>query len=234
MKKLHLLIAALLVLSMTSMTPEKTDDTHQLKSSELEKPQPMYHKGMITIKVKEGIKDLGEQKGNISFNIPSLDLKASKYEVDLLEKRFRYNPKKMKKGMPDLSRIYRIEFPEKYPVTKVAREFSKDPNIEYAEAISIPHLLAVPNDPMYGDLHHLTQIKADSAWDIHKGEDGEEEVVIAIVDTGTEWDHEDLIDNIWQNMGEDYDGDGKTLEFIGGAWIFDPDDENGVDDDGNG
>jgi hypothetical protein len=94
--------------------------------------------------------------------------------------------------MPDLSRIYRIEFPEKYSVTKVAREFSKDPNIEYAEPIPIAHLLADPNDPMYGDLHHLP------------------------------------------NMGEDFDGDGKTLEFIGGAWIFDPDDENGVDDDGNG
>jgi hypothetical protein len=30
------------------------------------------------------------------------------------------------------------------------------------------------------------------------------------------------------------DGDGKTIEFTGGEWIFDPDDENGVDDDGNG
>ncbi len=116
--------------------------------------------------------------------------------------------------MPDLSRIYRIEFPEDISVTKVAREFSKDPNIEYAEPIPVAHLLAVPNDPMYGDLHHLTQtIKADSAWDIHKGEDGEEEVVIAIVDSGVDWDHEDLVDNIWQNMGEDLDGDGKTIEY---------------------
>nr|NQU92731.1 S8 family serine peptidase [Bacteroidota bacterium] len=77
-------------------------------------------------------------------------------------------------------------------------------------------------------------IKADSAWDIHKGENGEEEVVIAIVDSGVDWDHEDLVDNIWQNMGEDYDGDGKTIEFTGSEWIFDPGDENGVDDDGNG
>nr|NQU92672.1 S8 family serine peptidase [Bacteroidota bacterium] len=117
---------------------------------------------------------------------------------------------------------------------KVAREFSKDPNIEYAEPIPVIQLLEVPNDPMYGDLHHLPQIHAPEAWEIHKGENGEDEVVIAIVDSGTEWDHEDLVDNIWQNMGEDFDGDGKTIEYFGGQWIFDPDDENGVDDDGNG
>ncbi len=91
------------------------------------KVKPMFHKGMITIKVKEGIEDLGKQKGKVFFNIPSLDSKVNKYEVDLLEKRFRYNPKKMKKGMPDLSRIYRIEFPEDISVTKVAREFNEDP-----------------------------------------------------------------------------------------------------------
>lgn len=60
------------------------------------------------------------------------------------------------------------------------------------------------------------------------------EVVVGILDTGIDWKHEDLVDNIWNNLGEDADGDGKVLEKINGAWMFDPDDENGVDDDGNG
>jgi len=215
------------------MLTEKNDG-QQTKSSLMEKPQPMFHKGMITIKVKEGVGEFVKQRSAVSFNIPSLDDKANKCEVDLLEKRFKYNPKKLKIGMPDLSRIYRIEFPEEYSVTKVAREFSKDPYIEYAEPISVSYLCEVPNDPMYGDLYHLPQIKADLAWDIHKGENGTEEVVIAIVDDGADWDHEDLVDNIWQNMGEDFDGDGRTIEFIGGEWVFDSDDENGIDDDSNG
>lgn len=210
------------------------NDSQQTKSSTMENNQPMFHKGMITIKVKEGIKDLMKQKGNVFLNIPSLDSKAGKYKVDLLEKRFKYNPKKLKKGMPDLSRIYRIEFPEDYPVTKVAREFSKDPNIEYAEPIPFIQLLEVPNDPMYGQQPYLQQIFAEEAWEIHKGENGTEEVIIGVVDSGVEWGHEDLIDNIWQNMGEDFDGDGHTLEFVSGEWIFDPGDENGLDDDGNG
>jgi serine protease len=234
MKKINLLIAALLVVSMTSMMPDEKDDTQQTKSLTMEKSKPMFHKGMITIKVKEGVGEFEKQRGEVSFNIPSLDVKANKYDLDLLEKRFRYNPQKLRDDMPDLSRIYRIGFPEEYPITKVAREFSKDPNIEYAEPIPINYFCEVPNDPLYSQMDHLPQIKADSAWDIHKGEDGEEEVVIAIVDSGVDWDHEDLVDNIWQNMGEDIDGDGKTIEYNGSEWVFDPDDENNVDDDGNG
>ena len=234
MKKFYLLIAALLVVVMTSMMLTEKNDGQQTKSLTMEKSQPKFHKGMITIKVKEGVGEFDVQKGLVSFNIPSLDVKVNKYDVDLLEKRFRYNPQKLRDDLPDLSRIYRIEFPETYPVTKVAREFSKDPNIEYAEPIPVNHLLVEPNDPKYVQQQHLPQIFAPQAWDIHKGENGDEEVVIAIVDSGVDWDHEDLLDNIWQNMGEDFDGDGRTLEFIGGEWVFDPDDENGLDDDGNG
>ncbi|MBU2651099.1 MAG: S8 family serine peptidase, partial [Bacteroidetes bacterium] len=235
MKKFYLLIAALLVMGMTSMIPTEKNDGQQTTFPVMENSQPMFYKGMITIKVKEGIGDLGKQKENVSFNIPSLDTKAGKYQVDLLEKRFIYNPKKLKRGMPDLSRIYRIEFPEEYSVLKVAEEFSKDPNIEYAEPVPVNYFLEEPNDSLYSQMTHLPQIKADSAWEIHKGENGGEEVVIAIVDSGIEWDHEDLIDNIWQNLGEDADGDGHVLQqTLFGEWIFDPGDENGIDDDENG
>jgi hypothetical protein len=188
MKKFYLLIAALLLIVMTSMMQKEKNDGQLTQSSKMGDIQPMFHKGMITIKVKEGVKEFDKQKGEVAFNIPSLDFKVNKYKVDLLEKRFRYNPEKLKKGMPDLSRIYRIEFPESYPVTKVAREFSKDPIIEYAEPIPVIFLTDEPNDPMYSQQDYLPQIMADSAWDIHKGENGTEEVVIAIVDSGTEWD----------------------------------------------
>ena len=42
------------------------------------------------------------------------------------------------------------------------------------------------------------------------------------------------MDNQWENLGEDADGDGHVIEFNGIEWVFDPDDENNVDDDGNG
>jgi len=220
MKKFYLLIVALLAMVLTSMMLTEKKNSQQAKPSSMEKNQPKFQKGMITIKVKNGVGEFIKQQRKVSFNIPSLDSKAEKYEVNLLEKRFRYNPKMLKNGMPDLSRIYRITFPEKYPVTKVAREFSGDLNIEYAEPIPIAELCEVPNDPMYGDLQYLPQVWAEQAWNIHKGENGTEEVVIGIVDSGVDWDHEDLVDNIWQNLGEDADGDGHTIEYIGGQWVL--------------
>lgn len=238
MKKFMILVAVLLILALTSMMLREENDNQQSNvqslTSGINKSHPVLLKGIITIKVKKGVGELDTQKGMVRFNTPSLDAKAEKFEVDLLEKRFHYNPQKLNENLPDLSRIYKIEFPESYPVQKVAREFSKDPNIEYAEPIPQNFHCEIPDDPFYSSMNHLPQIKADSAWDIHKGEDGTEEVIIAIVDDGVDWDHEDLVDNIWQNMGEDADGDGQTLEFINDEWVLDPDDANNIDDDNNG
>ena len=59
-------------------------------------------------------------------------------------------------------------------------------------------------------------------------------VLAANHDSGCDWDHPDLVNNIWNNLGEDFDNDGHTLEWTGSAWVFDPGDINGVDDDANG
>ena len=95
-----------------------------------------------------------------------------------------------------------------------------------------------PNDSQYNQQWFLPQIHADDAWnlwDINGGEiPGNETILLASVDTGVDWDHPDLRDNIWNNLGEDADGDGVTIIQQGGNWIFDPGDENAIDDDGNG
>jgi serine protease AprX len=48
---------------------------------------------------------------------------------------------------------------------------------------------------------------------------------VAVIDTGVCYTHPDIANQIWVNPGEDLDADGA---------VMDPDDENGVDDDGNG
>ena len=101
---------------------------------------------------------------------------------------------------------------------------------------------ARPNDPGFAEqwaLHNLGQtggppgldLRARDAWDFTTGS---EAVTIAVIDAGIDWRHPDLIDNIWQNLAEDADGDGSVLAWDGSRWIFDPDDVNGLDDDGNG
>ncbi|MHA7840023.1 MAG: S8 family peptidase, partial [bacterium] len=70
------------------------------------------------------------------------------------------------------------------------------------------------------DLWGLLRVGALEAWDISQGEG----VVVAVVDTGLDWAHPDISDNVWVNSGEDLDGDGRYTAT----------DRNGVDDDDNG
>jgi len=196
--------------------------------------EPSFYKGMITIKVKEGFGNIPTQRGTVEFNNPEMDKLVDKFAINTVENRFRHRPILKNSKLPDLSRIYRITFPEEYSIVEIVTEFSKLKEIEYAEPIPLSFLCEEPNDPFYSLQQHLPQIMAEEAWNIHHGDEGTEEIVIAINDTGVDWGHPDLVDNIWQNLGEDADGDGHVLEYISGEWVFDPGDENGIDDDGNG
>nr|NQU93319.1 hypothetical protein [Bacteroidota bacterium] len=71
MKKLYILTAVLLVVLLTSMMLVEKNNNQLANSIINYEGQALFHKGMITIKVKEGIEDLGKQKGNVLFNIPS-------------------------------------------------------------------------------------------------------------------------------------------------------------------
>ena len=94
--------------------------------------------------------------------------------------------------------------------------------------------LEEPNDPLYFQQWYLNKIQAALAWNIHKGEDGDSVIILSITDTGCRYVHPDIAQNVWNNIGEDFDGDGKTFEWNGSAWIFDPGDINNIDEDGNG
>ncbi len=103
--------------------------------------------------------------------------------------------------------------------------------VEYAEPDWLVEEDGIPNDPAYNQLWGMERIDAPQAWDTQTGSTG---VVIGVIDSGVDWAHPDLVDNIWQNLGEDADGDGSVLEWDGSKWVFDPGDENGIDEDGNG
>jgi len=116
--------------------------------------------------------------------------------------------------------IYEVEYQADHKTEELIERLGHLPYVAYAERIPIYRLTEFTPDDynVFNDLYHLDLINAELAWDISQGN---EEVVIAIVDDAVMVDHEDLQNNIWINPGE-----------IPGNGI--DDDRNGYVDDVNG
>lgn len=112
--------------------------------------------------------------------------------------------------------------------SSVVKNLSQNEAIEIIEPNYIYRANKTPNDPMLGQLWGMNNIgQKDSdkqpgvagvdvgalqAWDI---ETGSRDVVVAVIDTGVDYNHADLASNMWTNDAE-----------LNG--------QKGVDDDGNG
>lgn len=98
-------------------------------------------------------------------------------------------------------------------VARTVEQYRRNDIVTAAQPNFYYNLQLTPNDPSFNStsMWGMFKISAPSAWDISTGSS---DVVVAVIDTGTRFTHQDLSANLWKNPGE-----------IPG---------NGVDDDGNG
>ncbi|KAF4671063.1 Suppressor of the cold-sensitive snRNP bioproteinsis mutant brr1-1 [Perkinsus chesapeaki] len=93
----------------------------------------------------------------------------------------------------------------------------------------------VPNDPSYTKQYQHALINTPQAWDMTTGDDS---LVVALIDSGIDYTHPDLANNIWVNPGEipgdgiDNDGNGYIDDVNG--WDFHGDTANPMDQYGHG
>jgi subtilisin family serine protease len=185
--------------------------------------------------IKPLFKDFKKNRQQLKALLKKDKATLTKKEKHIL-RRLKRAPKDAK--VPDLSRIYKIELDLEpgESLEEAVQAYNNHLDVEYAELNYVVSIDLTPNDPLYPiqwPLNNTGQefpfnvdplrgvlwmsgepdcdIDAPEAWDIHTGNS---EIIVAVVDTGVDYNHRDLDDNMWVNSDEIPD--------------------NGIDDDGNG
>lgn len=126
--------------------------------------------------------------------------------------------------IPQLQRFYTLTFSSQDPldVQQALVLLADDQQLASVSPNYLVHVTVVPTDPYFGsigswgqtyrDLWGLQNIRATNAWNITTGSGS---LIVGVLDTGLDYTHPDIIDNLYEN----------TTEASG---------TSGVDDDGNG
>lgn len=141
-----------------------------------------------------------------------------------------------------------ITINEKSNLIETAKKYMENENVLYAEPNYKRFIKAkIPNDTYFvrqWGLYNTGQmmngspgadIKAPLAWDYSKGDNS---LIIAVIDTGVDYNHEDLFGKVWINKGEicnnriDDDRNGYVDDCYG--WNFVDNNNNPMDDQGHG
>ncbi|MFQ5645500.1 MAG: S8 family peptidase [bacterium] len=116
------------------------------------------------------------------------------------------------------NRLYKLSVPSYLDIPSMLAIYRDYPLVLYAEPDYTVHALATPNDPSFSLQYAHTVSGAEAAWDQTTGDPA---VVIAVVDTGVDYTHNDLSANMWTNPGEiagnslDDDGNGYVDDVYG-------------------
>jgi subtilisin family serine protease len=124
-----------------------------------------------------------------------------------------------------------LEVPAPLNIEAVLKHLRASDLFEYVEADVMVQGSYVPNDPLLrnGTLWSLdniglnggtagADIDAPEAWDIHRDASG---IIVAVIDSGVRYTHQDLNANMWRNWGEtpgngrDDDGNGYVDDRFG-------------------
>ncbi len=121
-----------------------------------------------------------------------------------------------------VNNLYRVKLLKEVSLHRAIKKLRKNADVLYAEPNYIVEAFATPTDPRFPEqwaLHNTGQtggtadadIDAVEAWDVTTGSSS---VVVAVIDTGVDYTHEDLAANVFRNAADC--------------------NSDGIDDDGNG
>lgn len=144
--------------------------------------------------------------------------------------------------------LFLLEFPDDEALQQALRRINPENPVEtirvvqYAHRNYIVQATRLPDDPIFPrqwNLHNTGQegktedvdVDAPEAWDVTTDGSGP---VLAVIDTGVDLDHPDLVANLWENPGEipnnHLDDDGNEFVDDVHGWNFHEDNSSVADD----
>ena len=166
-----------------------------------------YVPGKAVVKISDALAEKLEAEGNGDGIIQGGTMKRTFQPGGKYEKRMR------KEG---LHLWYNVEFDESVPLTKAGNDLLNIEGIELVEYI--PMIRVLDDAPVFNDpdlkkqwhyknagnvvtgLQEGCDINVTPAWE--RGVVGNENVIVAVIDSGVDVAHEDLKDNIWQGTDD--------------------------------
>jgi subtilisin family serine protease len=202
-------VLAAFVLAMIAAAQKRSDSLLRKAEVEPVKTEP-YVPGELLVKIRGGAESRAAANANELVGATQLE----------------------QLGMPDWQRV---KLPDGLTVDSAIAVYDTLADVEYAQPNFYYHLLSTPNDPSFTStgMYGLGKISAPQAWDLSTGSYS---VVVADIDTGLRYTHQDLAANAWVNTGEipgngvDDDGNGFVDDVNG--WDFFYGDSNPIDDAG--
>ena len=221
---LCLLVTALFVMPISAVKNETKVSSNNIHIQHTE-----FLPGEFIVKFKDS-----------PIHFTHLDILNEKCQVHSMEKIFQ------KSGNTILDNIYLVKVPKDSDILSIIEEYASHPDVIYAEPNGIAHPFIIPNDPYFPVQWYLDNtgqesgtpdcdIDAPEAWEKMVGSP---DIVIAIVDSGIDFTHPDLADNIWINEDEipdnnlDDDENGYVDDVRG--WDFAYNDNDPMDLNGHG
>ena len=209
-KKLLILVSITCVISLTASF--KQDRPERRKP-----PFPRFQQQKVRV-LNEGLPSHPQRiryvpdqilvKFNPRLSVQSIETTIAAYQTNTIKK------------IPKLD-IYQLRIAENLTVEEMVNSMNQNPDIELAEPNYIAYIAASPNDTLFRlqyALHNTGQtievpgspqakasadIKATPAWDETKGD---EDVIIAILDSGVDFSHPEILNKVI-SRGRDFVND---------------------------
>lgn len=150
-------------------------NTSTASTNTLPEDRPLYVPGQLLVRYQDGLSAQSREDAARSLQ--------AQHNLQLLRRGGAH--------LPDL-----VSISASGDVQTLADTLSRDARVDYAEPNYYVYPMSLPNDPFLDEQWALCNFGVPNAWEIETGQDLGRNTTIAVIDSGVDTNHEDLVDKL--------------------------------------